>query len=115
MLLLSAQGVCPNGHLKFFLGKAPLIFEVISALLSIALIFLIYASPFQVFMLALARPLICFTEAIAKPFIVLIAEDTAATIVHVPLVVKVWIVFAPDVVIVPPVDDVETPVEPSVG
>ena len=42
-------------------------------------------------------------------------KDAAAkTAVNVPLLVKVWIVYEPEVVIVPPVEEVDTPVEPSV-
>ena len=39
----------------------------------------------------------------------------ASTAVQVPLDVNVWIVFPPEVVIVPPVESVDTPSEPSVA
>ena len=39
----------------------------------------------------------------------------ASTQVNVPEEVNVWIVFPPEVVTVPPVEDVDTPSEPSVA
>ncbi len=61
-------------------------------------------TPFQLLILAFATPLIVLIDAV-----------TASTTVKVPLDVNVWIVFPPDVVIVPPVEESETPSEPSVA